>query len=107
MTRSPLGLISFGSLALAALAACSAPTPSVAPNPVAYVRPAPSPPFAPGASADRKGLAPYVAVTISPPGGSAAAPPPAVPPPFGPPPVVTVPAYSAPVYSPGGTRSGG
>ena len=100
--------------------------PMVAPNPVAYVRPAPSQPFAPGANADSKGLSPNVAVTIQPPGTPPVSPPtlldmmkealsvamqlPMQPLPSSlapPQPVATVPAYTAPVYSPGGARSGG
>ena len=49
------------------LAACEYPSVSrVEPNPVAYVRPAPTPPFADGGGG-RSGLVPYVAVTIPPP----------------------------------------
>ncbi len=50
------------------LAACEYPASSrIERNPVAYVRPAPQPPFAEGARAGDRRLAPYVAVTVPPP----------------------------------------
>ncbi|MEI6559159.1 MAG: hypothetical protein WCO00_12210 [Rhodospirillaceae bacterium] len=120
--RRALGLGALATLGMM-LAACEYPAFSkVEPNPVAYVRPAPVPPFADGgAGRGSGGLSPYVAVTIPPPGpqgppGSqsaatgtalgAAAPPPEGGSLFSPrpPPVVTVPAYTAPVYSPSGVR---
>ena len=106
-------------------AACEYPPYSkVSPNPVAYVRPSPTPPFAPSDHPGREGLSPYVAVTIPPPGAqppgtpvgqsTAGASPAGHPPPI---PllsyvirpregtVVTVPAYTAPVYGPAGARA--
>ncbi len=114
-------------LATGGLGGCEYPASAkVAPNPVAYVRPAPAPPFASGEGrGGGRGLSPYVAVTIpppqaptpgmplgqltglgAPPGGGTAPPAPWS---FFPvtPPVVTVPAYTAPVYGPAGARSGG
>lgn len=113
-------------LGMLALAACEYPASAkVAPDPVAYVRPAPTAPFAPAGSAGGRGLSPYVAVTIPPPAPTAPGTPVgqitagALPPGQSPPtpslsaiikpktaPVVTVPAYTAPVYGPPGSRAG-
>ena len=115
--------LGIGALLAGALVACEYPAASkVAPNPVAYVRPAPR-----GASSgDSRGgaLVPYVAVTVppaqqpdppltEPPIGQAAADAmmsgsilPKVPPLIKPAPVVPVPVYTAPVYGPPGARSG-
>jgi len=124
----PRGLSRFGLMALAglALAACEYPASAkVAPDPVAYVRPAPTAPFAPAGPAGSRSLSPYVAVTIPPPAPTAPGTPVgqstagALPPGETPPiptmgylvkpktaPVVTVPAYTAPVYGPAGSRAG-
>ena len=111
-------------LAAAALAACEYPASSrVAPNPVAYVRPAPTAPFAPDGRGGDHGLVPYVAVTIPPPTppvtpggqstlGKRSPMDESQPSPLAllqkpvPAPVVTVPAYTAPVYRPPGTTQG-
>ena len=108
------------------LGGCEYPASStVAPNPVAYVRPAPTAPFSDGGRMSGNALSPYVAVTIPPPAPVApgtplgertlGAPAPGEEP-SGPSlgfflkpkpaPVVTVPAYTAPVYGPAGARQG-
>ena len=107
----------------ALLGGCEYPASStVAPNPVAYVRPAPTAPFSDGGRMSGNALSPYVAVTIPPPAPGAplgertlGVPAPGEEP-SGPSlgfflkpkpaPVVTVPAYTAPVYGPAGARQG-